>query len=385
MSAAVRFWMGWASGLALLLVLTVWALLQWNLNNYSQVVADRLFLLAELRRGAMQEYFATADAELRFWSSSVDMIEAQIALQKIWSGSPGVPAQVRQAYGEGNANPAGFRLNLDDAEDGTAYSELHRRIHARARLFVTERGYYDFFLISPEGDVLYTVEKEADFATNLETGVWRETGLAEIFRQAKRLRREGGIVISDMQAYQPSNGAPAMFMATALNDASGDFLGVIAVQLPTDTILGIMNYTSGMGDTGETYLVGQDMLMRSDSRFTDASTVLQQAVHTPTVASALAGERGMSYIQDYRDVEVMSVYLPMPVGNTSWAVMAEIDRAEVQQGAARERPAMSGALLFVYGLSLWSVWYWRGRQLPAEGSGHYTGMEDFGDGGSLDG
>ena len=80
-----------------------------------------------------------------------------------------------------------------------------------------------------------------------------------------------------------------------------------------------MNYTSGMGDTGETYLVGQDMLMRSDSRFTDESTVLQQTVQTPTVASALAGERGMSYIQDYRGVEVMSVYLPMPVGDTSWA------------------------------------------------------------------
>ena len=83
-------------------------------------------------------------------------------------------------------------------------------------MFVTERGYYDFFLISPEGDVLYTVEKEADFATNLETGAWRETGLAEVFRQAKRKRREGGIVISDMQAYQPSNGAPAIFMATAM-------------------------------------------------------------------------------------------------------------------------------------------------------------------------
>jgi hypothetical protein len=65
--------------------------------------------------------------------------------------------------------------------------------------------------------------------------------------------------------------------------------------------------------------------------------------------------------------------------------MAEVDQAEVQRGAARERPAMSGALLFAYGLSLWSVWYWRGRQLPEEDGGHYAGLEDFGDGGGMDG
>jgi methyl-accepting chemotaxis protein len=82
---------------------------------------------------------------------------------------------------------------------------------------------------------------------------------------------------------------------------------------------------------------------------------------------ALAGEQGVEYIQDYRGVEVMSVYLPLTVGDTRWAVMAEIDRDEIEEGAARERPAMSGVLFFVYGLSLWSVWYWQGRQLPEDG------------------
>jgi len=81
----------------------------------------------------------------------------------------------------------------------------------------------------------------------------------------------------------------------------------------------------------------------------------------------------------------MSAYLPMAVADTQWAVMAEIDRDEIEEGAARERPAMSGALLLVYGLSLWSVWYWRGRQLPEEGS-HLAGLGfGDGDGGAMDG
>ena len=379
MSDAVRFWVGWSIALALLVGLAAWSVVQWNMNNYTQLVSDRLLLLAELRRGAVQEYFSTAEAELRFWGSNPNMIDAQAELLEIWHSEPGMAARVRDAYVESNPNPDGFRLNLDHADDGTDYSVLHGEMHARARLFVTQRGYYDFLLISPDGDVLYTVEKEDDFATNLEDGEWSDSGLGAVYRRAKRERKEGTIAISDMQSYAPSNGDPAIFMATAMHDPAGKFLGVIAFQLPTDRILGIMNYTSGMGETGETYLVGQDKLMRSDSRFIEQSTVLSQAVDTPTVQRALSGEHGVEFIEDYRGVEVMSVYLPMQVGDTSWAVMAEIDRAEIGVGAARERPAMAGILSFIYGLSLWSVWYWRGRHLPGDSSMQVADL-DFPDG-----
>ncbi len=385
MSEQLRFWFAWGLGLAMALGLAVYLALQWNLNHYAGMVADRLLLLAELRRGAVEEYFATADAELRFWSTNDAMLDAQADLLQIWRADPQLQARVRRAYIDDNPHPEGFRLNLDNAEDGSPYSEFHARMHASARLFVTERGYYDFFLISPDGDVLYTVEKEADFATNLQSGPWSDSGLGEAYRKVSKNPAEGVVVFTDMKPYEPSKEAPAIFMATALRDNEDKFLGVIAFQLPTDGILGIMNYTSGMGETGETYLVGQDLLMRSDSRFTDQSTVLTQVVDTPTVNKALQGERGMAYVDDYRGVEVMSVYLPVDLGPERWALMAEIDRAEIEEGAARERPGLTGPLLFIYGLGLWSVWYWRGRTLPEDGE-QYAAM-DFGDGegGGLDG
>jgi methyl-accepting chemotaxis protein len=382
--ASLRFWIISALGLAVLLGLLVWGLLQWNLTNYTRMVADRLVLLAELRRGAVEQYLDTAQAELRFWSTNEEMLDAQASLIALWE-NPAAAEQVRHSYVEGNPNPEGFYMNLDDADDGSAYSEFHGRMHPRARLFVTERGYYDFFLIGPAGDVLYSVEKEPDFATNLVTGPWRDTLLAQVFRQAKRSPR-GRIALSDLHDYEPSKGAPAMFIGTALYNVADEFLGVIAFQLPTDRILGIMNYTAGMGRTGETYLVGSDKLMRSDSRFSEESTILKQTVDTATVERALAGEQGEALVTDYRGVEVLSAYLPITVGDSRWAVMAEIDREEIVQGAARERPNFSGALLFVYGLSLWSVWYWRSRQLPGEGE-QITMMDfsDSGDGGGLDG
>ena len=385
MSNQLRFWFSWGLGIAAVLALSVYLLLQWNLNTYGRLVADRLLLLAELRRGAIQEYFATADAELRFWSTNQSMLDAQADLLEIWRGNPQLREQVRRAYVEENPHPEGFRLNLNDAEDGSPYSDFHARMHNRARPFVTERGYYDFFLISPDGDVLYSVEKEADFATNLRSGPWRETGLAEAFRKVESNQSRDIVILTDMESYAPSAGEPAIFIAKALRDKSNTFLGMIAFQLPTDRILGIMNYTSGMGESGETYLVGQDRLMHSDSRFSEGSTVLTQLVDTPTVERALSGEQGMDYVPDYRGVEVMSVYMPVEVGSTRWALMAEIDRAEIEDGAARERPALAGPLMFFYGLGLWSVWYWRGRVLPEEGA-QYASLE-FGDsdGGGMDG
>jgi len=164
-----------------------------------------------------------------------------------------------------------------------------------------------------------------------------------------------------MEAYAPSQGAPAIFLARAMRDSAGDVVGVIAFQLPTTKILKIMNYDSGMGETGETYIVGSDKIMRSDSRFSDESTVLTQLVDTQTVRLALAGEEGVQYVRDYRDVEVLSSYGSLSVGSTVWAVMAEIDKAEVIQGAATERPALAGVLTFFYMLSLWTLWYWQGR------------------------
>ena len=385
MMSPLRFWASSAALLAGLLAVAVWLLLHWNMSNFTQQIADRLLLLAELRRGAVQEYFSTAEAELRFWSSNADLLDAQAELVSLWQAGDAAQ-QVQQSYIEDNPNPPGFYLNLDDAGDGTEYSALHSRLHEQARLFVTRRGYYDFFLIGPDGDIFYSVEKEPDFATNLVDGEWADSGLASAFREARQYRAARRIALSDMQAYEPSDGAPAIFMATAMHDSGGRFLGVIAFQLPTDRILGIMNYTSGMGETGETYLVGSDKLMRSDSRFSEQSTVLQQRVESPGVQRALDGEEGMLYVSDYRGIEVMSVFIPLDIGEHRWAVMAEIDRDEVELGAARNRPSIAGALAFVYGLSLWSVWYWRNRRLPGEGEqGGGLEFADGGEGSGLDG
>ncbi len=73
------------------------------------------------------------------------------------------------------------------------------------------------------------------------------------------------VAVSDLVYYEPSDG-PAMFMAKAMYGSQGELVGVLALQIPTERIVEIMNFRGGMGATGETYLVGEDLLMRSNSR-----------------------------------------------------------------------------------------------------------------------
>jgi class 3 adenylate cyclase len=110
----------------------------------------------------------------------------------------------------------------------------------------------------------------------------------------------------------------------------------------------------GLGKTGETYLVGQDYLMRSVSRFlvetpaeylqqlrslgVDEATltrihqyetsILEQKVHTKAVEAALTGQQGTQIVRDYRDVPVLSSYAPLQIDGMSWVILAEIDLAE---------------------------------------------------------
>lgn len=84
-----------------------------------------------------------------------------------------------------------------------------------------------------------------------------------------------------------------------------------------------------MGETGETYLVGQDSLMQSDSRFFSGRSILKIKVDTAPVAWALDGREGVTSGPDYRDIQVFSAYKPFDFLGTRWALIAEIDQEEV--------------------------------------------------------
>ena len=212
---------------------------------------------------------------------------------------------------------------LEDGLGSQFYQSVDREFGGDLEMYASRFNLYDLFLMNTDGDVIYSVEEEADLGENLMEGQYRDSGLAEAFRGGRE-----GLTVIDFSYYEVSQ-EQAAFMATPVeDDETGELLGVLAFQLPIDEINAIMQDRTGLGETGETYLVGSDFLMRSDSIFTDESDIMATEIRTSGVERALAGEEGIDLIEDYRGEMVFSSYNPLDVEGFDWVMLAEIDEAE---------------------------------------------------------
>ena len=106
------------------------------------------------------------------------------------------------------------------------------------------------------GNILYTVEKETDFATNIYSGPYASSNLADVVKQASRGRNPDFVAVSDFEPYRASYSTPAAFVASPIFDNS-QLIGILAFQLSIDEINRIMTSNqnwlqNGLGETGET-------------------------------------------------------------------------------------------------------------------------------------
>ncbi|MBN1345134.1 MAG: methyl-accepting chemotaxis protein [Phycisphaerae bacterium] len=213
--------------------------------------------------------------------------------------------------------------------------------------YATGYGYHDLFLINPDGKCFYTVCHEADYNTNLIDGKFKDSNLGELVRD---ILKTGKFGFADFKPYAPSNGEPCAFIAQPImHDGKPEI--IVALQLSLEAINGIMSVRAGMGKTGETYLVGSDKLMRSDS-FLDATnhTVAASfkdpskgAVDTEAARAALGGATDAKIITDYNGNPVLSAYTPIDAFGTRWALLAEIDEAEAMAAVKEMRATASSA------------------------------------------
>ena len=288
-----------------------------------------------------------------------------------------------------NPNNVGEKDKLSAAGGKTDYSKIHAQYHPLFRGIANEFGYYDLFLINNNGDIVYSVRKETDFATNLRLGPHSRSSLAAAFREAQQ-QNSGYVTISDFSFYDASYGEPAAFAATPIYKGT-ELAGVLAIQLPSDEINEVMTSggqweAEGLGKTGETFLVGSDEpdpLLRSDSRKllespegyydvleaqqVDAekvarierleTSILSQPATSDAIESAIAGKAGVQTITNYLGEETLSAYAPLDIRGLNWVIVSEIDSAEVFRPveAFAKRVLLSAAGL-VFLITLASLW-----------------------------
>jgi len=319
-----------------------------------------------------QYYQDLADQELRIdWNDQLKKYYETEFLPTLAKNTEGRPLlysyfpqdtaarYLQYLYIAANSNPVGEKEFLNNANDGSEYSQLHAAIQPIYSNFVSQLGYYDLFLIDAQtGTIVYSVKKETDFGTNLLTGPYASSGLAQVFRQAVRVNDPNFVAISDFDPYRASYAEPAAFIASPIFDGA-ELIGVLAFQLSTDEINSIMTgdrnwEVDGLGKSGETILVGSDFGMRSISRFLIEqpeayfkalaaeglaqdridqikvfnNSILNQESRSTAIAQALDNQTGFIGGEDYRGEQTLNAYRPLNLDDLDWVINAKIDTAE---------------------------------------------------------
>ena len=272
-----------------------------------------------------------------------------------------------------NSSKLGEKNNMTyNPKYDSTYMDAHKKYHKSFNSFLEAYSLYDIFMVDMKGNIIYTDFKEKDFATNLKNGVYSNTGIARAYSKALNMS-EGELAFDDFAPYEPSYNSPASFIATPIF-IDGVKKGVLIFQMPVDIINKIMRFDNkfkeaGLGESGEAYLVGQDYMMRSNSRFQKdikdkvvqslGSTIGVWRVKTASTEAVMRGDTniGKHIIEDYRGVSVLSVYHPVDVfGQAKWAIVAEIDEDEAMQPAHHLRNIITIVSIVVLIISIILAW-----------------------------
>lgn len=240
-------------------------------------------------------------------------------------------------YIAANPNPLGEKDKLDspDNPNPSEYNSLHEKYHPAFRDFLYRFGYYDVFICDTQGRIVYSVFKELDYATSLTSGPYAKSNLAATFREVMNLS-DDEYALSDFRPYTPSYEAPACFTGSPIYD-NGKLIGAAIFQVPVAKVNTVMTDRTGLGKQGESYLVGPDGIMRSDSFLDPANRSLDNAFRNPEQGTidtqaarlALSGKEGfLSDSTNYMGTPVLSRYGQLQLGGLTWGMITEMPTAE---------------------------------------------------------
>ncbi|MFA6223306.1 MAG: methyl-accepting chemotaxis protein [Desulfomonilaceae bacterium] len=194
-------------------------------------------------------------------------------------------------------------------------------------------GYDDIYLVDGVSEsILYSLQRRADVGTSLRSGPYRDSGLAKV---SERVTRTGKPATNDFTTFGPS-ASQLMFMAVpCVLDTNGNVNVILVLGIKPNRIINIMKQTTGVGTSGETRLVGQDHLMRSESRQQSASFFIKKKDETKPATLALRGESGAMVAPDMLGETSLVYYLPVSINKDEnlgadfdWGIIADIDEKE---------------------------------------------------------
>jgi methyl-accepting chemotaxis protein len=265
-------------------------------NSLIDITTEELESISDLKEDQIADYFKEIKGSVEYLSDS-QMLKKEL---------PNIVA----GYNKG-IESADYKQAVEKINDGVGY-------------FIESESWNDIYMIDPSGNVVYSSDDGADNNTNLKTGPYKKSSLATAYQQGKEK-----LSFVDFSYYEPSNTKVGFVAAPISNDS--DIEGVVVVEFSANKINEIMQRESGLGEHGESYLVGPDHLMRSNTKFLDEDTLGSKLIENDYVEQVLDGKAGVENYVNYRNVEVLGSYIPVDVFGENWGLVVEAEKDKVMK------------------------------------------------------
>ncbi|VAX08402.1 Sensory box histidine kinase/response regulator [hydrothermal vent metagenome] len=217
-----------------------------------------------------------------------------------------------------------------------SYDWIKRVDNAHSNLTKLSREYdyiYDLFLIDTNGNIIYSIMKEADFGTNLFTGPYAHTMFSN---SIKATLQTGQVNFSGLERYAPSNNQLAGFISAPLINENGSQIGIFVIQLRLDRIFKLINFSSHR-DSLIHYLVAKDGTLRTPLGDDNWDSVTARKIHSIQFQRwKQEQEQEQEQILKYtgpNNQEVIGIRQEINLANINWLLISEIDTNEALASA----------------------------------------------------
>ncbi|HHB92688.1 MAG TPA: response regulator [Thioploca sp.] len=305
-------------------------------------IANRLTSIRDIKAQQIKGYFTQTVNDIRLLAQDPITISAIKDFEAIAHPKMGNNDEIT-----GMKNYRNLYLNNSQLiSNENPYYKIHSKYHPFFKKYKEINDYYDILIVDlHSGDILYTVIKEDDFGTSLLNGAYANTNIGHVFNNTVNNNDKNFTSLEDFAYYPPSKTAVS-FIAAPIFDAS-KLIGVLILQLSIKKVDAIMQYSNGLGENGETILLGEDdHLLRSNSRFFEQDTLFNLKIDN--YASRDKGKTGIKKIIDSNGKKILVAYTPLQINGLNWSLHAKIDWDEATSGMR----IMLWWSIFIIGISI---------------------------------
>jgi methyl-accepting chemotaxis protein len=282
--------------------------------------------ILESKKLQLSQYFDGVKSDINVMSSNGQVVNAAHELITARFANLSSADVIHRKFTSESPYLLSQRDKLVTVVDSEPYFALHTKYHPWFKEFMSGKGYNDIMIIDTNGNIAYTVAKDADFGINVKSDKWKNTDLAKAYYSAISAKPESEPVFFDFRRYEISGNLPVSFVAKQITNQSGQIIGALVLEIPVKKLNQIMDVSLSSNYNGLYYAVGQDFLLRNDLPNIQESTSMTKRIEGDHINMALTGNTQSMYSKGITGTDVFTSYVPFELNNIKWALVAEVDK-----------------------------------------------------------